>query len=261
MQLRNYIDSITAERLARASQAPAPTPCAGPWGTCGITHPLEDDIGYGYGQSTQFTQFFATVVQTSVPGFDTMTSSQRANSSVTVDIMSRRSDDTGGAGYRKLGQLASCTLANTCTSDDAVKVQTVAGSMVVSGSFPQWIAWTPPGAWLRVTARLHDGRTAVSYVDIPFRGESLPCNDYRVLTNVARSACEGVYDAMHYGAHLAWSETYQWGYRMSANGAMPWVSSNATTFDGRTSYPDQSGLGAGLPFTDDGAAYRSSTPP
>ena len=261
VQLRNYIDSITAERLARASQAPAPTPCAGPWGTCGITHPLEDDIGYGYGQSTQFTQFFATVVQTSVPGFDTMTSSQRANSSVTVDIMSRRSDDTGGAGYRKLGQLASCTLANTCTSDDAVKVQTVAGSMVVSGSFPQWIAWTPPGAWLRVTARLHDGRTAVSYVDIPFRGESLPCNDYRVLTNVARSACEGVYDAMHYGAHLAWSETYQWGYRMSANGAMPWVSSNATTFDGRTSYPDQSGLGAGLPFTDDGAAYRSSTPP
>jgi hypothetical protein len=252
-QMRTYLDSLAAERLKRAADAPEPTPCAGPWGTCGgFGRPaLEDDIGYGVGQSIQFTQFFSTIVQTQVPGLDTMTSGQKTASSVTLDIMSRRSTETSGAGYRVLGQLASCKLDNVCTSDDAVKVQTVAGAMVVSGAFPQWIAWTPPGAWLRVTARLHDGRTAVTYVDIPFRGDSLPCNDSRILTNVARDACYGVYDAMRYGADLEWSETYAFGYRMSANGALPWISSNPAAFDGRYAYPNQYGLSGGLPFIGD----------
>jgi len=248
VQMNAYLDSLSAERLKRAAEAPEPTPCAGPWGTCGVDHPLEDDIGYGYGRSIQFTQFFSTIVQTEVPGFATMSAAQKAGSSVTVDIMSRRSSETSGAGYRVLGQLASCKLDNTCTSDDAVKVQTINGAMVVAGAFPQWIAWTPPGAWLRVTVRLHDGRSAVTYVDIPFRGDSLPCSDYRILTNVAKTACEGVYDAMRYGADLEWSETYQWGYSMSGNGALPWISSNPAAFDGRTAYPNQYGLTGGLPF-------------
>jgi len=248
VQMNAYLDSLSAERLKRAAEAPEPTPCAGPWGTCGVTHALEDDIGYGYGRSIQFTQFFSTIVQTEVPGFATMSAAQKAGSSVTVDIMSRRSSETSGAGYRVLGQLASCKLDNTCTSDDAVKVQTINGAMVVAGAFPQWIAWTPPGAWLRVTVRLHDGRSAVTYVDIPFRGDSLPCSDYRILTNVAKNACEGVYDAMRYGADLEWSETYQWGYSMSGNGALPWISSNPAAFDGRTAYPNQYGLTGGLPF-------------
>ena len=252
-QMRTYLDSLSAERLKRAAEAPEPTPCAGPFGTCGgFGRPaLEDDIGYGVGQSIQFTQFFSTIVQTQVPGLDTMTSGQKTASSVTLDIMSRRSTETSGAGYRVLGQLASCRLDNICTSDDAVKVQTVAGAMVVSGAFPQWIAWTPPGAWLRVTARLFDGRTAVTYVDIPFRGDSLPCNDYRILTNVAKDACSAVYDAMRYGADLEWSETYAFGYRMSANGALPWISSNPAAFDGRNAYPNQYGLSGGLPFIGD----------
>jgi hypothetical protein len=251
IQMRTYLDSLTAERLKRAAEAPEPTPCAGPFGTCGVTHALEDDIGYGYGRSIQFTQFFSTIVQTQVPGFATMTTAQKAGSSVTVDIMSRKSSETSGAGYRVLGQLASCKLDNTCTSDDAVKVQTINGAMVVAGAFPQWIAWTPPGAWLRVTVRLHDGRIAVTYVDIPFRGDSLPCNDYRILTAVAASACSGVYDAMRYGADLEWSETYAWGYSMSGNGALPWISSNPAAFDGRTAYPNQYGLAGAVPFVGD----------
>ena len=251
IQMRTYLDSLTAERLKRAGEAPEPTPCAGPFGTCGVYHPLEDDIGYGYGRSIQFTQFFSTIVQTQVPGFATMTTAQKAGSSVTVDIMSRKSSDTSGAGYRVLGQLASCKLDNTCTSDDAVKVQTINGAMVVAGAFPQWIAWTPPGAWLRVTVRLHDGRSAVTYVDIPFRGDSLPCNDGRILTNTARGACSGVYDAMRYGADLEWSETYAWSYSMSGNGALPWISSNPAAFDGRTAYPNQYGLSGAVPFVGD----------
>jgi titin len=251
VQMNAYLDSLAAERLTRAARAPEPTPCAGPWGTCGVTHALEDDIGYGYGQSIQFTQFFSTIVQTEVPGYASMTPTQKANSSITVDIMSQRSDQTSRPRYRVLGQLARCTLANTCTSDDAVKVKTINGSMVVAGSFPQWIAWTPPGAWLRVTVSLHDGRTVTTTVDIPFRGDSLPCDDYRILTPVAASTCGAVYDAMRYGADLEWSETYAWGYRMSANGALPWISSDVAAFDGAAAYPNQYGLSGGLPFIGD----------
>jgi hypothetical protein len=251
VQMNAYLDSLAAERLTRAARAPEPTPCAGPWGTCGVTHALEDDIGYGYGRSIQFTQFFSTIVQTEVPGYASMTPTQKANSSITVDIMSQRSDQTSRPGYRVLGQLARCTLANTCTSDDAVKVKTINGSMVVAGSFPQWIAWTPPGAWLRVTVSLHDGRTVTTTVDIPFRGDSLPCDDYRILTPVAASTCGAAYDAMRYGADLEWSETYAWGYRMSANGALPWISSDVAAFDGAAAYPNQYGLSGGLPFIGD----------
>ena len=250
IQMRTYLDSLSAERLKRAAEAPEPTPCAGPRGTCGGygRPPLQDDIGYGLGQSIQFTQFFSTIVEPQVPGFATMTGAQKAGSSVTIDIMSRKSSQTSGSGYRVLGQLASCSLDNTCTSDEAVKVQTIAGAIVVAGSFPQWIAWTPPGAWLRVTLRLHDGRTAVTYVDIPFRGDSLPCNDNRILTTTAWWACGEVYDAMRIGADLEWSETYAWAYRMSANGALPWLPSNPAAFDGRVSYPNQYGLAGALPF-------------
>jgi hypothetical protein len=98
---------------------------------------------------------------------------------------------------------------------------------------------------------LHDGRTVTTTVDIPFRGDSLPCDDYRILTPVAASTCGAAYDAMRYGADLEWSETYAWGYRMSANGALPWISSDVAAFDGAAAYPNQYGLSGGLPFIGD----------
>jgi hypothetical protein len=56
---------------------------------------------------------------------------------------------------------------------------------------------------------------------------------------------------MRYGADLEWSETYAWGYRMSANGALPWISSDVAAFDGAAAYPNQYGLSGGLPFIGD----------
>ena len=227
-QYKYYFDQIMAQRKAAADGAPATT----------------DDVGFGYGVSTQFVQFFTASIAIKVPwGYY---SSHPENSYVDVHLMSQARGNIGPLGpdsnYRQLekGVLAHCTLAGVCDINESFTAVLANGRIILSGNFPQDVAWAPPGAWIEATLTHWSGESATAWADIGFPGEQVNCSRSRYWRT-----CADYEYAMRDGAKLTWSETTNPNYPKP--GSLPWISVNPPPFNPKAGYPDQKFFRSRLP--------------
>ena len=247
-----------------------------------------NDEGYGYGLADQFTQYFTTIVSAGVTE-SSVAQAQQDGVKVEVDLMSNPHSYNAVLGqdpnYRVLEPLATCDMDGVCTGDEpnmansSVTVNAINGTMVISGTFPQDVAWTPPGAWLRIQVLSYPNGSSTptvlstSYDDVPFMGDSLPCptavpvNDPNANgtestpfsnwnkaweENNIYGACQVLSEAMAH-ANLKWTETEAWGYSPLNHGGIPWQYQTPQNFteplpSPDSAMPNQYGLTGGLPF-------------
>ena len=283
--LQNEVDAdpqsqqlVAWEKSLQADMATAASPSAND----------PNDEGYGYGLADQFTQYFTTIVSAGVTE-SSVAQAQQDGVKVEVDLMSNPHSYNAVLGqdpnYRVLEPLATCDLHGVCTGDEpklkdsSVTVSAIAGTMVISGTFPQDVAWTPPGAWLRIQVLSYPNGASTpkvlstSYDDVPFMGNSLPCptaiqvndpgangTESTPFSNWNKAweenniwgACQVLSEAMHH-ANLKWTETEAWGYSPLNHGGIAWQYQASQNFtqplpSPDSAMPNQYGLTGGLPF-------------
>jgi hypothetical protein len=269
---------VAWEKVLQADMATAASPSAND----------PNDEGYGYGLADQFTQYFTTIVSAGVTE-SSVAQAQQDGVKVEVDLMSNPNAYNPVVGpdpnYRVLEPLATCDLHGVCTGDEpklkdsSVTVNAINGTMVISGTFPQDVAWTPPGAWLRIQVLSYPNGASTptvlstSYDDVPFMGNSLPCptaiqvndpgangTESTPFSNWNKAweenniwgACQVLSDAMHH-ANLKWTETEAWGYSPLNHGGIAWQYQASQNFtqplpSPDSAMPNQYGLTGGLPF-------------